>query len=128
MNGDLISREAALDKLRAFGRRVQRDAIMDFETRLMSITILDCINIVKESPAVDALEVVRCKDCKYSELLKDSDLRKESPWIYYSKNCRICRCTLLIEDEPILVDDDFFCAYGANMDKEGEANEQGAHP
>lgn len=54
MNGDLISREAALDKLRAFGRRVQRDTITNFEMHLTSTTIFECINIVKESPAVDA--------------------------------------------------------------------------
>lgn len=118
MNGDLISREAVLDKLRKFGRMVQRDTIMDFETRLTSITIFDCINIVKESPAVDAVEVVRCKDCVYRG--------DES-------ECPMC-WTEWFDDpfdgmESVTRDnttDDGFCHCGAKMDKEGEANEQGA--
>ena len=58
MSGDLISREAALDKLRAFGRRAQRNTITNFEMHLTSTAIFECINIVKESPAVDAEPVI----------------------------------------------------------------------
>lgn len=95
MNNDLISRSALLEFVHNhIGRQI------------------DC-NDIARFPAVDAVEVVRCKDCKFSVLLKDSDLRKESPWCYYTGDCRLCTNIELIEDEPLMIEDEFFCAYGS---------------
>lgn len=68
--------------------------------------------LIVQAPAVDAEPVVRCKNCLHSILLKDSDFGNEPPWRFYSDDCRVCCCNALIEDEPITVEDDFFCAYG----------------
>ena len=62
--------------------------------------------LLKEAPTVDAVEVVRCKDCKhYVQFLQD---RKE------------CRCTIFsgCYDRPYPTDPDDFCSYGER--REGE--------
>lgn len=69
-------------------------------------------DLIDQAPTIDAVPIVRCKDCRYSEILRDSELRKESPWCYYMEHCRLCLCHDLGEDEPLLTEDDFYCAYG----------------
>lgn len=80
-------------------------------------------DVIKNAPAVDAVEVVRCRDCKDSRLLRDTNFKNEYPWRYYHEDSRLCLCHLLIEDEPIRVEDDCYCAYGTRR-KTGE-NELG---
>lgn len=75
-------------------------------------------DLIDQAPTIDAVPVTRCKDCRHSTLLGDSDLRKESPWCYYMEHCRICLCTDLVEDEALLVEDNFFCAYGERKTEE----------
>ena len=36
--------------------------------------VADCIEIIKDIPAADVVEVVRCKDCKFSWKTDESDL------------------------------------------------------
>ena len=65
-NNDLISRSALLE--------VIPEAVADEESNQNEIAYAegwnDCLesfcSIVKYAPAVDAVEVVRCKDCKFS--------------------------------------------------------------
>lgn len=38
-----------------------------FSSLATLIAVTDCISSVNEQPTVDAVEVVRCKDCKYFE-------------------------------------------------------------
>lgn len=125
---DLISREALLKSngLENAMKDGNKDAASTFNSYEIMLRY-EVADMIKEAPAVDAVEVVRCKDCMFSILIRDSDLRYESPWCYCNPGCRVCRCKELIEDEPIIVEDDFFCKYGAKMDEEGEANEQGAN-
>lgn len=113
MNGDLISREAALKAIRARAEELEKLSISRHEKAISVVVAYECAGIVGDVPAVDAVEVVRCKDCMFSILLRDSDLRYERPWCHYHLGCRVCRCNALIEDEPITVEDDFFCKYGA---------------
>ena len=54
-----------------------------------------CIAVLKDQPTVDAVEVVRCKDCKYS--FKNNGHNK--------KGCPI-------NDASTWMDDDDFCSYG----------------
>ena len=51
-------------------------------------------SILEESPTVDAVEVVRCKDC---------ERRIEKRWCYSLHT---------YNGEPVGAADDFFCAYG----------------
>lgn len=50
--------------------------------------------LIQKAPTVDAVEVVRCKDCKR---------RIEKRWCYSLHT---------YNGEPVEVADDFFCAYG----------------
>ena len=52
-----ISREAVLKALRARGRELLKLGT-SFESNIASVTALECVNIVKDAPAVDAAPVV----------------------------------------------------------------------
>lgn len=59
MNNDLISRSAHIDKFTAEAKKIAAND-KDFAQALMYVvTCLDA------APAVDAVEVVRCKDCRF---------------------------------------------------------------
>lgn len=68
MTNDLISREAVLDALRARGRKLLRLGT-SFESNIASNTALECVNIVKDTPAVDAVPVVHGRWIKKPFLL-----------------------------------------------------------
>lgn len=61
-DNDLISRSALLE---AFGEEPLVWDSRDREDVQMHNDWLDYTKLVKEAPAVDAVEVVRCKDCKH---------------------------------------------------------------
>jgi hypothetical protein len=67
MNGDLISRSALLERL-AFKRMgsMERNTYPGLESAIAQ---------VKKAPAVDAVEVVRCKDCERRD--KTADLTND---------------------------------------------------
>lgn len=69
---------------------------------------------------IDAVPVVRCKDCKYSFVLGESDLQKESPYKYYRKDVLMCGCEEHFGDYPESVDAMFFCGYGERKDGDGK--------
>lgn len=53
---------------------------------------------INDAPTIDAVPVVRCKDCKYAHMT-------------YSGECKYC--DMWKEDgEALYLDGDFFCAYG----------------
>lgn len=62
---DLISRATLLKALRKEQRECEKDG-EEFggESILFAEAFGDVIDMVKRLPAVDAVEVVRCKDCK----------------------------------------------------------------
>lgn len=64
----------------------------------------DIIAIINEIPAVDAVIVVRCKDCVYHRELNQSE--KE----YYNENALICTNSYFLESTVVESDD--FCHYG----------------
>ncbi len=65
---------------------------------------------------VDAVPVVRCKDCEYSFVLGESDLQKEAPYKYYRKDVLMCGCEEHFGDYPESVDSMFYCGYGKRKD------------
>lgn len=107
MNNDLISRSALLKQM----KRIMFDTPLVYQIDAKSAceTIEALVDV---APAVDAVEVVRCKDCKHSAI--DN----------YTK-CRMC--ILNGEVRPnghiwfgTVVNDDRFCSYGENMDAEAK--------
>ena len=61
MNEDLISRSALMKKLGERARKYEYSECTE-------LTIYEDMHEVKTAPAVDAVEVVRCKDCKHGDI------------------------------------------------------------
>lgn len=90
MNNDLISREALLEAIR---------------TDVAPFTLSMVFRHIHSAPAVDAVEVVRCKDCKY---YKKGSCELHSVWPdEYSTG---------YDYRP---DDDDFCSYGERRETNG---------
>ena len=79
---DLISREALLSELEerfdGYKKRSQRNIGAGFvevhkEWAAMAMGVAECLAIVRCAPTVDAVEVCRCKDCKYCVLTVDGE-------------------------------------------------------
>lgn len=67
---------------------------------------LACSRMVREFPAVDAVEVVRCRDCKHGMITKFGN---EEPMITTCTHRNMF---------PLRIRPEFYCAYGAKMDAE----------
>jgi len=61
MNNNLISREALRKRTIEFRDRLKESGQLNLPSGFGAF-----LDFIKEAPAVDAVEVVRCKDCKYS--------------------------------------------------------------
>lgn len=92
-NNDLISRKALLKRFEELKNNPNN--------RLVDIVFLDgAMSVIDAAPAVDAVEVVRCKDCKFSKPLKTIP------------SYRYC---IALKD-VINFGDDFYCARGVKME------------
>lgn len=98
MSNDLVSREAVLKALRARGRELLKLGT-SFESNIASVTALECVNIVKDAPAVDAAPVVHGR------------------WTgNYHSHCSVCDC---FDTNAYIGRYTNFCPNcGARMDKE----------
>lgn len=94
-NDDLISRKALLEKV--FNKRGDFHYFREPPEKVVRAT--DVIN----APAVDAVEVVRCKDCKFSKTLENIP------------NMQSYRYCIALKD-VINFGDYFYCAHGAKME------------
>lgn len=71
----------------------------------------ECLREIEEAPTVDAVPVVRCKDCKYADKERQNTAEKR----YYNE-ILICRNANLCEDDPLAMWPDDFCSYGERKD------------
>ena len=114
---DLISRSAAIE---AFEMRKSTFESMPSSVSNMIINaIVMCKTVVETAPAIDAVPVVRCKDCRYSESMKKHGVCKFGE---NALNCTQCR-----GDDgygyagiSVIYPDDY-CSDGAQ--KDGEADD-----
>lgn len=91
------------DALERFLKRLRRELpkeSRDFFTR--DEMILNFQQYVHMQPTIDAMPVVRCKECKYYE----------NPRLKVFENC--CRKDLLTPMKP-----NDYCSYGEKMESEG---------
>ena len=100
MHNDLISRETVLEALRARGRELLKLGT-SFEANIASIAALECVNIVKDAPVVDAAPVVHGR------------------WTgNYMSHCSVCDC---FDVRAYIGQYSNYCPNcGARMDKEEE--------
>lgn len=98
MENDLISRSALLRKKYEIFEPEDLEALFsrDFTHKVVSV------EDVKKAPTVDAVPVVRCKDCRFYE-----------PGVEYYGGGTKDVCRLLKRQ---MVDDDF-CSYGERRDE-----------
>lgn len=64
------------------------------------------VKYIENAPTIDAVEVVRCRDCRYSHMT-------------FSGSCKYCD-NWNEDGEALYLDGDFFCAYGERRE-DGEA-------
>lgn len=93
-NTDLISREAALEKMGKLPLCWEYGQ-----------AVAECWGIVNDLPAVDAVPVVRCKDCEWWGLPKG---------MYATENVKHC------EFGRYMVGSNGYCVYGEVKDNESE--------
>lgn len=65
------------------------------------------------TPAVDAVEVVRCKDCKQGRPINNN----KYPEKYFNDHCVVCECESVVGDEPMIYLPSHFCSYGERKEK-----------
>lgn len=85
---EYISREAAINKL--------LQCADDYAPDYSDITVAHAVSKIKEIPAADAVDVVRCKDCRYS-------IREDEYELWCNGFCNPAR----------LVGDMDYCSHGA---------------
>lgn len=67
---------------------------------------------IDNAPTVDAVEVVRCRDCKYADGKKETNVEKR-----YVADILVCRNSCFFcGDEPLAMWPDDFCSYGERKD------------
>lgn len=101
---DLISRQDAIKVL----TRKEREEFNDWErsgderSLCAKKAYSSSIFVIYDLPSADAVEVVRCKDCKYQDKGENEseswNVCKYRPWLYFS------------------IDDDDYCSYGERKD------------
>ena len=62
---------------------------------------------LNNAPTIDAVPVVRCKDCKYADTERRNSIEKR-----YHNSILFCRNSQLCNDEPLAMWPDDFCNYG----------------
>ena len=108
---DLISRKALIDSIQGTVSEVAKSAPYDpvWFTRLAQRQF-EILNIIDDAPAVDAVEVVRCKDCRYAK-----DMLPLANAMAYQMGV----CTVRKEDGiEFTVWEHDFCSYGERKDNE----------
>lgn len=100
MMADLIDRQAAIDM---FQRMAYDDWNQGVSTTWAN-AFSECADMVADIPSADAVEVVRCKDCKH--------------WDASDIHSTICpnnkRCKGIIG--KMYTEPDYYCAYGERKD------------
>lgn len=89
------------DELKRYINSISSGLLCEWDT-------LGVLSAIDKQQAVDAVPVVRCKDCKYAHMT----VRGECKY-----------CDVWFPDEAIYADGDFFCANGKR--KDGEQDGQG---
>ena len=108
MASDLISRDALLADLREsvdWLHKIYGDLKYEDEKRICSAEIASFTEVimrVKDAPAVDAVEVVRCKDCMFFQPYEGEEHKGD--------------CEELVGLESCVYEDDY-CSYGCRAEE-----------
>ena len=100
--GDLISRSALMEVI---------EELFPLSCKLNGQEANVCRHAVQDAPAVDAVPVVRCKDCKHFKYYKRTGLCVDGKTVHAGWCIRRTRY-----DEDIRMLPDNFCSYGERKD------------
>lgn len=101
---DLISRAAAIDALTNTNLKRNVDSVYDGD---MNRTRRAAQRVIAQLPAVDAVPVVRCSECKYAHMTYDGE-------------CKYCDFWQEDGGDALYLDKGFYCAAGERRD--GDTN------
>lgn len=104
MDNDLISRSALLDCIGDVGNDPEDDTTFLTIGQACAIAHKSIVDMVKAAPAVDAVEVVRCRECKHWN--EDALACDTLPWVNSSEHAN-----WYAED---------FCSYGVRRANDGK--------
>lgn len=103
-----IERETVQKVIKNYGKNAIEDGLKTLDPVDDIIAIENEIELI---PAADVVEVVRCKDCKYSRPKNKSEKN------IYFEDVIICE-SCEMADEPCAVLTNDFCSYGERKDGE----------
>lgn len=106
MQNDLISRSALIAHIGDLGNDPEDDTTFLTVGQACAITHKCIVYIVKAEPAVDAVPVVRCKDCRRCDGFPRKEIEPNEIGI-----CRINRMAVKPDD---------FCSYGERRADDGK--------
>lgn len=106
---DLVRRSDILTALHSGNIEIYVDSFQDLHyLRLLSREI---DKVIKATPSVDAVPVVRCKDCAYVSRFTDGHME-----------CRLLSGLRPVPCTYVTMEEDDFCSYGERRWWEGESN------
>lgn len=74
--------------------------------------VRDMQKVFTDAQTVDAVPVVRCRECKYFAVTKDNDLHLKVSGCYHLKK--------LGEEYPLVVQGDGYCSWGQRREEAGD--------
>ena len=78
-----------------------RGGNLDNDEIVFNETLVDCLEAISKQPTVDAVPVVRCRDCKHKDVIPD----------IYEIGIEALYCRAIKR----YVEHDFFCKYGEKV-------------
>ena len=94
---EYIERESLL-------RAIERRKALMVGDKLVSVDAMK--SFIKNRPAADVAEVVRCENCEFSRELTKTEKR------IWSDECRACESPEASQDGYMIVFPEHFCSYG----------------
>ena len=102
-------------------RKAQRVAVEAWKMKMTAPieTILNqFIDWIKSAPTIDAVEVVRCKECKHRPIKEDTDGENYGfNLIKPNDGDELCPCLVSDGWYSWMPEDNFFCGYGERKDE-----------
>jgi len=70
----------------------------------------EALAMIDDAPTIDAVPVVRCRECRYFSITKDNDLHLKVSGCYRLKK--------LGEEYPLVVQGDGYCSWGQRREED----------
>lgn len=100
------------DKFAKQAYEVAYPIVHDINSHERGLTLMGIAQLLDEQPTIDAVEVVRCKDCKHKPIKDDRD-----SWpIFPNERNNPCPCQCDDGFYSWFPKDEFYCSHGERAD------------